>query len=178
SETGKPSRFPAARLRIADSGPAVVLRQLRRLDRAGAGDSSAHTSFLLVGQVFGDGPSVPVARRALLVASRLAVLLPTRAAGVRSLPSALQSLFSVPQSLAQAARSFLRCFLLPHRQTNGFSYEHNHILERRALTLNNYHYFSRQRVSASLARCDANQACLTRVAIERESRGPSIIPSC
>src|SRR5487761_151556 len=131
SETGNRPRFPAARLRSVDSGPAAVLRQFRRLVRGWAGDSGAHTSFLLCVQVFGDGPSVLVVRKVLPGASQLAVLLPARAAGVRSLPS-------VPQSRAPAARSFRCSFLLPHRQTNRFSYEHNYILERHALTLNNY----------------------------------------
>src|SRR6266404_1528341 len=90
--TEKRSRTLSARLRIADSVPAAVLRQLHQRCREGADDSGDHTAFLLCVLVFGAGPWVSAARREPLVASRLVTPLPTTAAGVRSLSSILQSL--------------------------------------------------------------------------------------
>src|SRR6266446_10131998 len=124
--TAKRSRTLPTRLRIVDSGPAAVLRQLHQSWREGAGDSGAHTAFPLCVRVFGAGLWVSAARREPLVASRLVALLPTTAAGVRSLSSILQC-------LAQAARSFLRCALLPHRQINRFTDADNYILQEKCL---------------------------------------------
>src|SRR5260370_17873190 len=112
--TEKRSRTLPPRLRIADSGRVAVLRQLHQPWREGAGDSGAHTAFLLCVRVFGAGLWVSAARREPLVASRLVAPLPTTAAVVRSLSSIIQF-------LAQAARSFLRYALFPHRQINPFT---------------------------------------------------------
>ena len=112
--TEKRSRTLPARLRIADSVPAAVLRQLHQQCREGTGDSGDHTAFLLCVLVFGAGPWVSAARREPLVASRLVTPLPTTAAVVRSLSSILHS-------LARAVRFFLRYALLPHRQINRFT---------------------------------------------------------
>src|SRR5258708_40227217 len=100
----KRSRTLPTRLRIADSGPVAVLRQLHQPLREGAGDSGAHTAFLLCVRVFGAGLWVSAARREPLVASRLVALLPTTPAVVRSLSSILQC-------PPQAPRSFLRVAL-------------------------------------------------------------------
>jgi len=124
--TEKRSRTLPTRLRIADSGPAAVLRQLHQPWREGAGDSGAHTAFPLCVRVFGAGLWVSAARREPLVASRLVAPLPTTAAVVRSLSSILQF-------LVRALRSFLRYALLPHRQINRFTDADNYILQKKCL---------------------------------------------
>jgi len=124
--TEKRSGTLPARLRIADSGPAAVPRQPHQRCRERAGDSGAHTAFLICVRVFGAGLWVSAARREPLVASRLVAPLPTTAAGVRSLSSIIQF-------LARAARSFLRYALPPHRQNNRFADADNYILEKKCL---------------------------------------------
>src|SRR6266853_3396479 len=124
--TEKRSRTLPGRLRIADSVPAAVLRQLHQRCREGAGDSGDHTAFPLCVRFFAARLWVSAARRGPLVASRLVTPLPTTAVGVRSLSSILQS-------LARAARSFLRYALLPHRQINRFTDADNYILEKKCL---------------------------------------------
>src|SRR5258708_17407209 len=85
--TEKRSRTLPARLRIADSSRAAVLPQFHRLYRGGAGDSGAHTAFLLCVRVFGAGLWVSAARKGPLVASRLVPPPPTTATVARSLSS-------------------------------------------------------------------------------------------
>src|SRR5216683_2875013 len=124
--TEKRSRTLPTHLRIADSVPAAVLRRFHQRCREGADDSGAHTAFPLCVRVFAAELWVSAARREPLVASRLVTPLPTTAVGVRSLSSILQS-------LARAARSFLRYALLPHRQINRFTDADNYILDKKCL---------------------------------------------
>jgi hypothetical protein len=114
SDTGKRFRFPAARLRIADTALATVLPKPRPLDREPPAGSGDHILLPPCVPIFADGLWVDEARTVQLDVCQLAGPLPKHAASVHSPPSALQSAALVERSVPNR---------LPHARltASGFS---------------------------------------------------------